>query len=90
MSEKRQRVGTSPTDVDAEDLASYMAQATEKPASQFAPVQSAEWSLQAVSPQYAMPNTQEGTRPFISDPYLYMRILSLPMLESLVRGLDLG
>lgn len=87
MGEKRQRVDSSPEHAQHDDITAILAQATERAKSQFmAPSKQSSLAPQPV--QNMRQNEEKGraghSNGFMSDPYLYMRILSLPMLESLV------
>jgi protein TBF1 len=99
LGEKRQRVdsGSSATASSgpllSDGFASLLAQATDAVIQQHAP----HGNGLHVSPERATPSTalvtqsehngHEGrSNGFTSDPHLYMRILSLPILESLVRA----
>lgn len=96
--EKRQRIETAKDDLD---LAALIAQATASATQQFQVESTAQHESE--NQQYhnapvdivANNNVQQqenninaGT--FSSDPHLYMRILSLPILESLVRTMYRG
>ena len=78
MGEKRQRVDSGPTNrgIPDDDMAAILAQATT------AATQGIEDAMESAQEE----DEASAEQPvFISDPHLSMRILSLPVLESLVR-----
>lgn len=86
MGEKRQRVDAGPTDMGIHDydMAAILAQATT------AATQAIEENMELVRDD-SQSLDQEETKEepptlLLSDPHLSMRILSLPVLESLVRS----
>lgn len=88
--EKRQRIEVPAVD-DELDLASIIAQATATAEKTFTDASARDTITQSsVAGQAVNENGTEAqqttgpTKGFSSDPQLYMRILSLPMLESLV------
>jgi hypothetical protein len=94
--EKRQRIGPSSSGI-TDEMAAIIAQATASATKAFAPA-SENSSYRQSNPAHTHPSTAYQTPSreqrnglgthdhyYTSDPHLYMRILSLPILESLVR-----
>jgi hypothetical protein len=88
MGEKRQRVDSGATaTVEADDdLAALLAQATAT-ATQAVEMAAEQGQVHDEPSRFLSQDAEEEeTTLFISDPHLSMRILSLPILDSLVRG----
>jgi len=95
MGEKRQRIdtGSSTAGEISNDFAAMLAQATNTVMQQHAPADATNNGLrlrveQAPTPESMVAHqdrVDNRSNGFNSDPHLYMRILSLPILESLVR-----
>lgn len=89
MGEKRQRVDAGPTDVGMpdDDMAAILAQVTAAATQEIE--EKMEQARDDDEPSLSLDHDETQEEPptlLLSDPHLSMRILSLPVLESLVRS----